>query len=90
MDDALFDYYEDGEEDTNRLADEAEERQQEIEAITPNLYEYFVTHLPDRIEDYESEEDQLFPDAKYVMDATFQPIWTPTGTYNEKKQYFSG
>ena len=31
MDDALFDYYEDREEDTNRLADEAEERQQEID-----------------------------------------------------------
>ena len=61
-----------------------------IETITPNLYEYFVTHLQDRIEDYESEEDQPFPDAKVVMDATFQPIWTPTGTYNEKKQYFSG
>jgi hypothetical protein len=61
-----------------------------IEAITPNLYEYFVIHLPDRIEDHESEEDQLFPDAQFVMDATFQPIWTPTGTYNEKKQFFSG
>ncbi len=31
MDDALFNYYEDREEDTNRLADEAEERQQEID-----------------------------------------------------------
>jgi hypothetical protein len=31
MDDALFDYCEDREEDMNRLANEAEERQQEID-----------------------------------------------------------
>lgn len=60
-----------------------------ITAIMPTLYDHYVTELQERVED-ESEEDQLFPDAKFVMDATFQPIWTPTGTYNEKKRYYSG
>ncbi len=49
--------------------------QSTIEVITPHFYEYFVTHLQDRIEDYESEEDQLFPDAKFVMDATSSANW---------------
>jgi len=54
------------------------------------LYEYYITNLNDRINEESGEEDQLFPDAKFVMDVTFQPIWTPTGTYNEKKLFFSG
>lgn len=60
-----------------------------VEAITPVLYEHFVVHLADRLDDDE-EEPELFPEAKFVMDATFQPIWTPAGTFNEKKRYYSG
>jgi hypothetical protein len=60
-----------------------------INAITPILYKYYVSNIKERIE--ESEEDlDLFPEAKFIMDVTFQTIWTPTGTYNEKKLYYSG
>jgi hypothetical protein len=37
-----------------------------------------------------SDSEELFPNAKFIMDATFQPIWTPIGTYNEKKSFYSG
>jgi len=57
-----------------------------IAAITPVLYQRFVTEveaaLPDEFDD--------FPEARYVMDVTFQPIWTPLGAYNERKRFFSG
>lgn len=56
-----------------------------IEAISPVLYKYYV-------EDYEDDDDDnvLYPNAKYVIDVTFQSIWTPIGTYDEKKQFYSG
>jgi hypothetical protein len=60
-----------------------------INSIPPVLYEYYVIDLEDRLDDNE-EKYKLFPDAKFVMDVTFQSIWTPTGTYEEKKVYFSG
>jgi hypothetical protein len=31
-----------------------------------------------------------FPDAIAMMDATVQPIWTPTAEFGDKKRYFSG
>lgn len=63
-----------------------------ITVITPILYNYFVRNLNKRIEDEEDDDDDdlPFPEAKYVMDATFQPIWTPAVTFNEKRSYFSG
>lgn len=61
-----------------------------IESISPYLYEYFVTNLQDRIKEDEEIGDALvFPDAKYVLNACFQPIWTPAGTSCEKKQYYN-
>ena len=61
-----------------------------ITIITPILYEHFVQNMSERIVDENEEPDLPFPEAKYVMDATFQPIWTPAGTFNEKRSYFSG
>ena len=61
-----------------------------ITVVTPILYAYYVREIRERTAE-EDEEDYLpFPNAKYVMDATFQPIWTPTGTFGEKRGYFSG
>ena len=59
-----------------------------LAAITPILYQHFVI----KIESLLPELEQLlsFPDAKYVMDATVQEIWTPTGSYEEKKRFYSG
>jgi hypothetical protein len=59
-----------------------------INSISPVLYDYYVENLNERIEDEDNEI--LYPNAKYVIDVTFQSIWTPTGTYDEKKQFFSG
>lgn len=61
-----------------------------IIAITPVLYDYYVVHLEDRLEKENEDEIEEFPEAKYVMDATFQEIWTPMGSFQERKQYFSG
>jgi hypothetical protein len=60
------------------------------ESVTPVLYERYVTNIKELTADESEEEDPIFPDAKCVMDATFQPIWTPTGHFNESKVYFSG
>lgn len=54
--------------------------------ISPLLYAHFVENAEARIP---AEEDD-FPEARYVMDVTFQPIWTPLGTYEERKRYYSG
>lgn len=59
-----------------------------INSISPVLYDYYVENLNERIEDEDNEI--LYPNAKYVIDVTFQSIWTPTGTYDEKKQFYSG
>jgi DDE superfamily endonuclease len=61
-----------------------------IDSIMPVLYDYFVTNLQDRVPYEPPDPNQPFPNAKYVMDATFQRIWTPVGSFNEKKRYFSG
>lgn len=61
-----------------------------IDAITPILYDCYVNNLNDRIGKENEDENEKFSEAKFVMDITFQPIWKPTGTYNEVKQYFSG
>jgi hypothetical protein len=63
--------------------------QKTINAISPILYDYYVKNLSEQIDD-EDEEYEAFPKAKFVMDVTFQSIWTPTGTYDEKKLYYSG
>lgn len=57
-----------------------------IDAIEPILYKHFVEDCEPRTpNDFDD-----FPEARYVMDVTFQPIWTPLGTYEERKRYFSG
>jgi hypothetical protein len=62
-----------------------------IEAIEPILYQKLVVEIQEYFpEDEEEESPELFPEAKYVMDATFQTIWTPTGTFAEQKRYYSG
>lgn len=57
-----------------------------IQEITPVLYGRFVEDVEADIPD----EDDEFPNARYVMDVTFQPIWTPLGNYNERKRFYSG
>lgn len=57
-----------------------------IEIISPLLYAHFVEEAEAAV----PEEDDDFPDARYVMDVTFQPIWTPLGTYEERKRFYSG
>lgn len=57
-----------------------------IEAIEPVLYQKYVVEVEPTL----PEEDDDFPMARYVMDVTFQPIWTPLGTYNERKRWYSG
>lgn len=59
-----------------------------IAQISDFLYNYYVIDIADRIKD--EEENDIFLNVKYVIDVTFQSIWTPTGTYDEKKLYFSG
>jgi hypothetical protein len=59
-----------------------------IEAITPVLYERYVERIYDIIG--EDEEMAEFPEARYVLDATFQETWTPLGIYEERKRFFSG
>jgi len=60
-----------------------------IAAITPILYDHYVTNvralLPPDVED-----GGEFGQAKCVMDATLQEIWTPLGTFEERKRFFSG
>lgn len=57
-----------------------------IQAITQVLDAKFVEDVGAII----PAEDDDFPKARYIMDATFQPIWTPLGTYNERKRFYSG
>lgn len=59
-----------------------------IKAITPVLYRRYVKRIYELIGP--DEEMAEFPDARYVMDVTLQEIWTPLGTYEERKRYFSG
>ena len=56
-----------------------------IAAITPLLYQQLVEDVEARL----PEEYDDFPRGRYVMDVTFQPIWTPLGTYEERKRYYS-
>jgi len=57
-----------------------------MNAITPILSEMFIEEAeistPDDTDD--------FPQARFVMDTTFQPIWTPLGTFEERKRFYSG
>ncbi|MCA1806821.1 MAG: transposase family protein [Actinobacteria bacterium] len=57
-----------------------------IAAIEPVLYRTHVSEVEAAV----PEEGDEFPMARYVMDVTFQPIWTPLGTYNERKRWYSG
>ena len=60
-----------------------------IEAISPVLCEHYIENLKDRVDD-DDDNNISYPNAKYVIDVTFQSIWTPIGTYDEKKRYYSG
>lgn len=53
--------------------------------ITSVLYDHFV-----RFAHIDISERVMFDQAKFVLDATFQTIWTPIGTYDERKRYYSG
>lgn len=58
-------------------------------AVTPLLYAHFVTNIRALLpEDVEDEGE--FGNDKFVMDATIQEIWTPLGTFEERKRFFSG
>ena len=59
-----------------------------VRAIMPVLYEKYVHDINDLIAP--DEELDLFPEARFVMDTTIQQIWTPIGTYEERKRYYSG
>lgn len=59
-----------------------------IFAITPVIYQRYVVNVGEVIEPDEVPDD--LPRSPFVMDATLQEIWTPTGTYNERKRYYSG
>lgn len=54
--------------------------------IYPLLYSHFVENTEASVPD----ADDDFPDACYVMDVTFQSIWTPLGTFEERKRFYSG
>ena len=56
-----------------------------VRSITSRLYNHYVSAAQIDIEDRTS-----LPTAKFVIDATFQQIWTPLGTYDERKRYYSG
>lgn len=59
-----------------------------IEAITPVLYRRYVETIHELIDPDQDMAD--FPEARYVMDTTIQEIWTPIGTFEERKRYYSG
>lgn len=59
-----------------------------IAAIYPVLYRKYVMKIDDHLE--EEEPPEVFPEAQFVMDVKFQQIWTPLGTFNERKRFFSG
>lgn len=62
--------------------------QEMIQAITPVLYTEYVDKIQTHLEEVELPE--VFPESLFVMDVKFQEIWTPLGTFNERKRYFSG
>ena len=59
-----------------------------IKSITPVLYQRYIENIYTLIDP--DVDQNNFPDAKFVMDTTTQEIWTPIGTYNERKRYYSG
>jgi hypothetical protein len=58
-------------------------------AVTPILYTHYVTNVRDLLP-ADIDDDGEFGNAKFVMDATIQEIWTPLGTFEERKRFFSG
>jgi len=60
-----------------------------ILAIAPALYDYFVVHLDEALGEEADVEGQFRPEMKYLIDVTFQSIWTPTGTRSDSRSYFS-
>lgn len=66
----------------NRVLDET------IKAIAPLLYARYVENVAALLEPDELDENE-FEQAKFVMDATFQEIWTPLGNYDERERFFS-
>lgn len=67
----------------NRVLDET------IKAITRLLYTRYVENTTALLPAEVADEGE-FGQAKFVMDATFQEIWTPLGNYDERKRFFSG
>lgn len=59
-----------------------------IDQVGPVLYRRYVEHISELIG--VDVEVAAFPEAPLVMDATLQEIWIPTGTFQEKKRFFSG
>ena len=55
-----------------------------IPVVMSILYSKYVVNVNDQ-QDYDE-----FPDTLFVMDVTIQKIWKPLGTFQERKQYFSG
>ena len=59
--------------------------QETINEVADLLYRIYVENvIPDLA------MRAMFPGARFVLDATLQPIWTPVGTYDERRRYFSG
>lgn len=56
-----------------------------IERISPILYEYYVERYEPGVPDHLGD----FPEARYIINTIFQPIWTPLGTYLERKKFYS-
>ena len=56
-----------------------------VPIITSILYLKYVVDLEVDLPEYEA-----FPDARFVIDVTIQKIWRPLGTFQERKQFYSG
>lgn len=61
-----------------------------LPCISNELYRYYVIELASRLSDRLPSVNEIFREATLVMDATVQQIWVPIGSFEEKKQYYSG
>jgi hypothetical protein len=60
-----------------------------VRSTSPVLHTHFVLNLKDRLEEEEEEEPVNFPEAKLIVNATFQTTWTPPGTMKERVRHYS-
>lgn len=58
------------------------------DAIMPIFYDKYVVNI-DKLTAYQHKLKGEFANAKFVMDATVQEIWTPLGNFNERKRFYS-